>query len=423
MKRKGTRLLLAVLIGCVATATAYAQVAPCPSYNPAKNTNLACEITTATRAYSVNGQVPSLYGLTPTLASQLSQLPIATAVSGSGLTFSKSLGVFTATSDSLGTILTQRGETLGRHHFMVSFNYQRFSFDTVDGIRLKNLPAVNVLNSGQSQVYIQTNTRVDLRVDQMTALATFGLTSRMDISVIVPFSKVTLSSNTISSCATGLSGSCYNVYVYQNGGLTTTSFQGFSFPGSATGIGDVTLNYKANLYNGERSKFAAGGEVRLPSGDAANYLGTGAYGIKPYIVYSHQGRVTPNFNVAYQWNSGSILNTDPVSGAHLNLPASFMYSGGADIAVNKRLTIAGEFLGQYVINGSRLILSQVTIPSGPTFQTAAPGPKGYSMNNAAVGLKVNPWKGLMLSGSAMIQLDDAGLRTRIVPLVGISYRF
>src|SRR5512146_344464 len=139
-----------ILAACVCAALAAAQVVPCPGYQPGKNTNLACEIPTATRA---SGQGSSLALLPSTVAAQLSQLPIATAVSGSGLTFSKSLGVFTATSDSLGTILTQRGETLGRHHFMVSFNYQRFSFDTVDGIRLKNLPAVNVLNSGQSQVY------------------------------------------------------------------------------------------------------------------------------------------------------------------------------------------------------------------------------------------------------------------------------
>ena len=38
------------------------------------------------------------------------------------------------------------------------------------------------------------------------------------------------------------------------------------------------------------------------------------------------------------------------------------------------------------------------------------------------GLKWNPFRDLVLSGNALYQIDNNGLRSRIVPLVGVSYK-
>src|SRR5215831_18549353 len=89
---------------------AYAQAPPCPGFNSNNNVNLACEIATAARTSSSGSQ--TLGDLSPTVAAQLSQLPLTTAVSGTGITFTRT-GIPT-TTESLGTILTQRGETLGK---------------------------------------------------------------------------------------------------------------------------------------------------------------------------------------------------------------------------------------------------------------------------------------------------------------------
>jgi hypothetical protein len=45
------------------------------------------------------------------------------------------------------------------------------------------------------------------------------------------------------------------------------------------------------------------------------------------------------------------------------------------------------------------------------------------MDNAGVGFKLKIFKGLQLSGNALFKLDDAGLRSNVVPLVGLSYKF
>jgi hypothetical protein len=99
-----------------------------------------------------------------------------------------------------------------------------------------------------------------------------------------------------------------------------------------------------------------------------------------------------------------------------------MYSGGVDIQATKRISLAAELLGQAVINGPRLF--QTTANAAATsLPTVGATSSTYSMHNASFGMKLNPFKGLVLSGSALVKLDDAGLRANVVPMVGIAYRF
>src|SRR5579863_1929989 len=284
---------------------AQAQVQPCPGFNALNNTNLACEIPTALQ--SGLKEPNSLSTLTPTLAAQLSQLPNATAITGSGLVFSKSLGVATASNESLGTILTQRGETIGRHKWYIGLNYQRFDFGSIDGISLKNIPTVLASNPGTStanQVDTVSRNRIDLLVHQFAAVGSFGITSHLDISVVVPFSEVILKTGSVV-------GTSDLVVPGQQPIPVSEPF----LAGSANGVNDISANVKYNVFSGEKNKIAIGGEVRFPTGDEANFLGTGAYGFKPYMVYSRNGKFTPNVNIGYQWYGNSILSVNPNTGS------------------------------------------------------------------------------------------------------------
>jgi hypothetical protein len=340
-------------------------------------------------------------------------LPIATAISGTGLTFSKLTGLPTLSTDSLGTILTQRGETLGKHRFFVSANYQRFGFSSVDGISLKHLNTVD--HPPGQNVFRQAQTRIDLNVDQFTAIGSFGLTNRLDVSVLVPFSKVTLK--------TGSAGSEF--VVNSSNEFVSVNNAPINFlAGSATGLGDVAVNLKANVIKLEQASLAVGSEVRFPTGDETNYLGSGAYGVKPYVVFSRRGRLTPNFNVGYQWNSSSALFTNSTTGAQQQLPSSVQYSGGADFRVIKRLTLTAEFLGQLIVDGPRLAPATTSIPGQPgSFATIRTLSESYTIDNIGFGFKANAFKGVLVTGNILTKLDDGGLRSKVVPLVGISYRF
>ena len=44
-------------------------------------------------------------------------------------------------------------------------------------------------------------------------------------------------------------------------------------------------------------------------------------------------------------------------------------------------------------------------------------------STAAAGVRLNPWKNLLISGNALFKLDDGGLRAKVVPLISVSYTF
>jgi hypothetical protein len=340
-------------------------------------------------------------------ATDVSQLPLATPASGFIFSIDPSTGLPTASSASFGPIMTERSETIGRHKVFVGFTYQRFTFNRIDGNDLKNVPIVFKFPTSGDVVYTPTNNRINSTVNQYVAYATFGLTNRVDVSIAVPFERISLG---VSSTGTEYS--------------TTTnaqqSFQEF-VPGSASGFGDVILAAKGTAWYGERMALALGAELRLPSGDALNFLGSGAVGIKPYVALSGKGRVSPHLNLGYQWNGNSVLARN--SAGDQQLPGYFLYYLGADIGASKRLTVIADFLGQEFFNAQRVTLPIMqTIPNrGLSFPGVEMKTGSYSSDNLALGLKVNPWANILITGNVLCRLNNGGLRSNVVPLVGISY--
>ena len=187
--------------------------------------------------------------------------------------------------------MTERGETIGRHKLFVAFTFQQFSFDRFYGTGRgrPNSSRLSFHNSNET-VYTATTNHISATVNQYAGFATFGLTDRVDISIAVPIERVSL--------GMASSGTEYAV------GGAQASFQEY-IPGIASGFGDVVLAAKGTAWysKDERTALAFGAELRLPSGDALNFLGSGAVGIKPYVALSRAGRISPHANLGYQWNS------------------------------------------------------------------------------------------------------------------------
>src|SRR5262245_6179369 len=68
------------------------------------------------------------------LASQLTAVPLPSPASGFTYVFRPESGAFERSTQSFGPILADRAETLGRRKFSFSFNYQRFSFDSIEAV-------------------------------------------------------------------------------------------------------------------------------------------------------------------------------------------------------------------------------------------------------------------------------------------------
>jgi hypothetical protein len=391
--------------------------------------------------------------LNAAIGTQLTALPIASPASGFTFTFDRALGVFTRSTESYGPVLTERAETIGRHKLFVGFTYQHFGFSDLDGINMHHIPAtythIDCCNPNGSplqpgdppspgsprfeQEFITTDNWLDLKVNQFTFFATYGLTSRVDVSVAVPIMdvhfNVTSDAHIVRKTGAGPFGfahffdpSCVGNIPCQAASTDAVFFDS----GSATGIGDVVFRVKGTVYRGERFHVALGTDVRVPSGDEMNFLGSGAWGVKPFVSASYPARISPHVNLGVLVNGNSILAGNLATNTEARLPTEFLYSGGADFGATKRLTFAADIIGQHVFDAPRAseapyvdILGQAE----PGILTTTISKASLDLVDLALGAKVSPTRHLLLSGNVLIKLNDAGLRARVVPLLGVSYTF
>lgn len=407
---------------------------------------------------------------------QVSQLPIASPSSGITFTYDPALKTFApSTEESLGPILGERASTIGKNKLYLAFSFQYFDFNSIDGQNTSNIPAVlkhqpfppfappspSFLQSCPNQAgmtgsfagnpcfvrdFIETTNNINLTVHQYTLYATYGITRHLDFSVAVPILDVSMKVNTTSAIVQNSFGPGNTAFHTFNPAIvtsctTTPCFNGsFSSSGTATGIGDVDLRGKYELYQGEHLGFATGVDVRLPTGDEQNFLGSGAIGVRPFGVISYAARVSPHAEIGYEVNGKSTLAGNFVGPTATNtksgLPDRFVYIVGADASIVKRLTASFDIYGQRLFGVPQLFstsftdlgkcsdINCTTLTPGTTHPDLAVRTNtDYNITNASVGLKFRAFSHLVVTGNALIKLDDGGLRSTVVPLVGVSYSF
>jgi len=365
-------------------------------------------------------KIPSLFGnpvvnplqpLDEALATQLTLVPLASPASG--IVYAKDpatkLPVPSGT-ETFGPVLTERGETLYTRKLFVAATYQRFRFNSLDGVNLKQIPMIFDFCTAAGQCGpIATIVRADAHLDQFAFFGTYGVTNWLDFSAAFPIVKVTVAANGVS---------CVEPYCsFISPGGVTVSFQNAQVSGSATGLGDIVLRAKASAFKWGKVKLAGGSDIRLPNGDALNFLGAGSVGVKPFAAVSRSGKFSPHLNLAYQWNGQSLL-AGAVAGEKGKLPENFAYAVGADFGASKKITFSADFLGEHVVNASRLARTQtLDLPN----TTQAEG--SFNTARGALGFKWKPIKELLISGNVLAKFDHNGLHHTAVPLIGVSYTF
>ena len=438
--------------------------------------------------FGVNFLTDSLSAVQSSIARQSALLPLASPSSGVTFSWDTATKVFVASTDSYGPILGERSDTIGKYRLFLGFDYQYFKFSSLDGVDMKKLPVALpqndfTLNDGTTicslngtieqqtgqcgfiRDVVTTENRIDLKIHQFTTFVTFGLTNRIDVSVAIPIENVRLGMTSRATVSHNDTDSRF-AHAFAPGPDCPNSppaiclVHTFSNIGSVSGIGDITLRVKGAAWKGERGGLALGVDVRVPTGDSLNYLGAGAPGVKPFIIWSYRSRISPHAFVGYETNGSSTIAGDIASGNKVKLPGDLTYSGGVDFWITKRLTVAADLVGQQVFQAQRTIRNTFTEPGqcqdnpdtavqcDPNFgpppflppkhdSNLAQSTETFNMTNLSVGAKVrpfgtkvkpagakaNPSSTLLITGNVLIRLNDGGLRSRFVPLVGISYTF
>ena len=360
------------------------------------------------------------------LVGQFVTVPLPSPASGFTFHFDPSTGVFQRTTESFGPILTARAETIGAHRVSIGFAAQRFTFDSVEGLDLGQVPAVfthdNAQLLGGRQDVVTTVNSIQANVSQFTTFITIGVTDRFDVSIAMP---VVSNSITVVSNATvqrlGTTNPLTHFFRQADGSVGNERI--FTTTGSATGIGDVTLRLKGFAKGGRSGAAAFGVDIRLPTGDAMNLLGTGAAGIQPFAVLSTTiDRVSPHVNVGYQWNGSSVLAGNPATGESANFPDQAIYAAGADVAANGRLTLAFDLMGRYLIDASRLQPYDFHALDGTSvFRDISFSQTSFNELSGSFGVKLNVLNRLLLDANLLVALDDHGVRDKVTPLIGLEY--
>ena len=132
------------------------------------------------------------------------------------------------------------------------------------------------------------------------------------------------------------------------------------------------LRGKFRFVNASGGGLAAGVDVRLPTGDAQQLLGTGGTQTKLSLIGSMSaGKFSPHVNVGYTLSAGGGDETGVA--ATPEVPDEVNYAIGFDAAVHERLTLSFDVVGRTLRDPGRLVPVQRQFP----FTTQA-GTFGFS---------------------------------------------
>lgn len=423
------RKMIFVAIGCFASIGAKAQV------NCQTSGKLVCLVPYRTNAAAA-GQTQAANIFSGPIGSQLSQLPLAASAPGAIiLTIHGNPEAY----NNLGPVLVDRPDSVGQGRLVLGFSAQQFTFNRLDGNRIGYIPFVYYASQNGGDYYAQY-IDASVRFNQYVMLATYGFPKKTDVSVIVPYTRISMGVAALSSVT----------YPVPNNLIPTPPGQSLYTSGSARGVGDVIINAKHVLWSGGeagRGSLAAGVAVRLPTGDALNYLGSGAYGVNLYGMAAYKAKLSPHVKIGYQWNTNSVLlNITGTPGADQRLPGGLQSAVGVDYGVSRHFTLAADLLtnefqnspsitqttyAQTVAGANALANNAANGTSATALATVGGLPtvntvnKTFTSLNFSGGVKFKPFvkTNLILYGNVLIQANDVGLRSEPSPSVGISYNF
>ena len=422
------------------------------------------------------------------MATQFSTFPLGSSTGGLTYVFDESVGTFRRSSASFGPMFAERALTIGRRKLSVGFNYQRTSYNTFEGQNLDDgsikfylrhqdcctfklipeAPFFQFSRQGDGSRLtppfegdiIEAALSLKATTHTTAAFANYGVTDHWDVGIAVPFVRVNLDASVTARILRLVTGpppdaplsaadrqAALNTHTFELNNPNATLTVGHS--GHATGLGDIVLRTKYHFLRMAGGGLAAAVDLRLPTGDENNLLGTGGAQAKFFLVASSErGRFGEHANVGYTAAKGDVAGT--VAGlTATSLPDEINYAGGVEFVANPRFTVNGDLVGRTLQRAGRLdLVSKVFQYSDPsklpeiftpqtlvqagilTFPTSSvaldefnPRSGNLTLLLGTGGVKYNVAGNLLISGSVLFPLTNAGLRSRVTTMVGLDYAF
>jgi len=325
---------------------------------------------------------------------ELTSVPLTTASSGFLYRLNPALGTVERATDSFGAFFVERALTPGSGHASVGISTTTSSFNELDGKSLRDGALVTVANQFRDEAapFDTESLILRMRSSMMTLFGSVGLGSRVEIGAAVPFVKLTLD------------GQRVNVYR----GSTLIQATGNA---TASGLADVALRGKLNLVASRSGGVAVAGEIRLPTGDAVNLLGTGKTSYRIMGIGSLESGP-----VALHGNASMLTG---------GISSEFDFAGALSVAVHPRVTFSAETLVRRITDLHALALVSAPHPTliGVDTYRLAPGVDPETLALVVTGFKWNVAHTLVVGGHLNWSLVHNGLTAPLTPTLALEYAF
>ncbi|MBA2354235.1 MAG: hypothetical protein H0V80_06150 [Acidobacteria bacterium] len=324
---------------------------------------------------------------------EMSSTPLTAGTSGFVYQLNRDLGVVERASDSFGAFFTERALRVGHRRTAVGFVVQDASFDAVQGLSLDDgvFPVNAVRTAGVQQPYAVDQLRLQLTTRTYTVRGVYGATDRLDLGAAIPYVQARIDGARVTT-ATG-----------------QPVFQVLR-EGRSSGIGDASVTARYRLVNEGRAGLALGSDVRLPTGRAADLLGTGSLAVRGQVIASWE-----DGPLAVAANAGVGVGgaSDEVFG-----------SGAVTLAAGPRVTLVGEVMTRRLSDlhrASQVYEPHSTIAGIESMRWVADSTSAVAIGYAVAGVKWNVTGSVLLGANLLFRLTDGGLRARVTPALTLDY--
>jgi hypothetical protein len=336
---------------------------------------------------------------------EVSTAPIGSSAGGFTFTFNPATRAFTRAAPSFGPMFGERAITAGTGRASVGVNYIHASYDTLDGVNIRDGSLQTVTFVGGSAPPRGT-AALHLSTDTVVVFTNIALNRWFDAGVAVPFVTLKL-----------------------DGTHRVTGTEDVAGSASESGLGDVALRGKIRVYPYEQGGVAVGLELRVPTGDKEALLGAGVARTLVSGIWSGTvGPIVPHASLGFEYWSQPFQVFQPLQQTTVDAGRhGVAYNAGLEWAATQRLTVNAELLGRTLRNGGRLAYTSLNINPNPfgirSAEVASVDPRGLHEASIAGGIKWNFGGTALLTASVLLPVNDAGLRDKLTPVVGLDWGF
>lgn len=364
----------------------------------------------------ISSSLTALGTLSSSLASSSNNIPVISTAPGIGFVYNSDLQSFEPTNNNnVGSLYLEGGKTNGAGKFSVGVNYSYVDYLTLNG---QNLAGYDVtlyhqqISPEHAMIDVNFN-KFNISSSIISNYFTYGITDKWDVNLMIPVMVTDVNVQATATINNGpviIGGRTVGAtsYAFNNGQLVNT----YSTSGHKVGVGDLVIRNKYQFFELDGLNLSGLLKMTFPTGDAANFQGTGDYYIQPYFAAS---QTYGNFD--FHGNAGVDvdLSYSDHSRARYGVGVSYKFLESTGLMVD--IIGSSNMTNQSISNQ----VPQYSIATGAqTGVNTVTSQISTNILDISMGVKTSIFKRANAYVNFLVPLNNDGLRAGFVPSAGFQ---